>query len=274
MPGDDRLVRGRRTRARRRLDAVPVLRAQGAGPRLRAAGRQVRVRASAVGGGFGGKEDFPSLIALHAALLARAAAGRSRCLRPPRGHRRHHQAPPGDRPPPHRRRRATAARSRSTSRSFMDGGAYTTLSPVVLSRALLHAFGPYRCADVRVRGRVLRDPHGAEQRLPRLRRAAGRVRDGAPDGPHRPHRRARSVRDPRAQRRRAGRPAAHRPGPRRERPRPASASKRRSADRLPRPLAGARGGAVAARRTASRCAASASRSTSTAPASPATASGG
>ncbi|HET9227600.1 MAG TPA: molybdopterin cofactor-binding domain-containing protein, partial [Thermoanaerobaculia bacterium] len=39
---------------------------------------------------------------------------------------------------------------------LMDGGAYGTLSSVVLSRALLHSFGPYRCADVRIRGRVLR----------------------------------------------------------------------------------------------------------------------
>jgi CO/xanthine dehydrogenase Mo-binding subunit len=38
----------------------------------------------------------------------------------------------------------------------MDGGAYTTLSPVVLSRALLHSFGPYRCGAVRMRGKVVR----------------------------------------------------------------------------------------------------------------------
>ena len=38
----------------------------------------------------------------------------------------------------------------------LDGGAYTTLSPVVLSRAILHATGPYRVPHVRVRGRVLR----------------------------------------------------------------------------------------------------------------------
>ena len=38
----------------------------------------------------------------------------------------------------------------------LDGGAYTTLSPVVLSRAVLHAAGPYRCANVRVRGKVVR----------------------------------------------------------------------------------------------------------------------
>jgi CO/xanthine dehydrogenase Mo-binding subunit len=42
---------------------------------------------------------------------------------------------------------------------LLDGGAYTTLSPVVLSRAVLHATGPYRCANVRVRGRVVATNH-------------------------------------------------------------------------------------------------------------------
>src|SRR5205085_10036913 len=46
----------------------------------------------------------------------------------------------------------------------MDGGAYLTLSPVVLSRGVLHAAGPYRCPVGRVRGRVVatnHPPHGA-----------------------------------------------------------------------------------------------------------------
>ena len=30
---------------------------------------------------------------------------------------------------------------------LMDGGAYVTLSPVVLSRGAIHATGPYRCAE-------------------------------------------------------------------------------------------------------------------------------
>jgi CO/xanthine dehydrogenase Mo-binding subunit len=47
---------------------------------------------------------------------------------------------------------------------IMDGGAYVTLSPVVLSRGTLHATGPYDCANVRVRSRVLATntpPNGA-----------------------------------------------------------------------------------------------------------------
>ena len=47
---------------------------------------------------------------------------------------------------------------------LLDGGAFRTLSPVVLSRAVLHAVGPYRCPNVHIRGKVLRTntpPNGA-----------------------------------------------------------------------------------------------------------------
>jgi xanthine dehydrogenase molybdopterin-binding subunit B len=38
----------------------------------------------------------------------------------------------------------------------LDGGAYLTLSPVVLSRGVIHAPGPYRWPHLRVHGRVMR----------------------------------------------------------------------------------------------------------------------
>ena len=47
---------------------------------------------------------------------------------------------------------------------MMDGGAYCTLTPVVLSRGALHAGGPYRCPNVRIRARATRTntpPNGA-----------------------------------------------------------------------------------------------------------------
>ena len=46
----------------------------------------------------------------------------------------------------------------------MDGGAYCTLTPVVLSRGVLHAGGPYECPNVRIRGRAMATntpPNGA-----------------------------------------------------------------------------------------------------------------
>src|SRR5437016_6071753 len=46
----------------------------------------------------------------------------------------------------------------------IDGGAYTTLSPVVLSRGTIHAAGPYFCPNVRIRSQAVATnapPHGA-----------------------------------------------------------------------------------------------------------------
>ena len=46
----------------------------------------------------------------------------------------------------------------------MDGGAYVTLTPVVLSRGTIHAGGPYECPNVRIRGRAMATntpPNGA-----------------------------------------------------------------------------------------------------------------
>jgi CO/xanthine dehydrogenase Mo-binding subunit len=125
---------------------------------------KVRVRASVVGGGFGGKEDFPSLIAIHAALLARRTGSPVRIA-----YDRHEDiVGTTKRHPSEVSIRAGVARDGTLEaldiRVVMDGGAYTTLSPVVLSRALLHACGPYRCPNVRVRGVVRRTntaPNGA-----------------------------------------------------------------------------------------------------------------
>src|SRR5213078_4542191 len=38
--------------------------------------------------------------------------------------------------------------------AVFDGGAYATLSAVVLSRGVIHASGPYRCDHVRISGRA------------------------------------------------------------------------------------------------------------------------
>ncbi len=117
---------------------------------------QVRVCASAVGGGFGGKEDYPSMLAIHAALLAQASGKPVRMV-----YDRHEDIIGTTKRHPSLVRHRTAVSENGSLLAMdidvtMDGGAYATLSSVVLSRALLHAAGAYRCPKVRVRGRALR----------------------------------------------------------------------------------------------------------------------
>ena len=99
---------------------------------------------------------------------------------------------------PSRTRHRTARRRRTAGCVAMDidfvidGGAYCTLSPVVLSRGTIHAAGPVLLperARARPRGR---DQRAAARRVPRLRRAAEPVRARAAHGPRRGRRRPRA----------------------------------------------------------------------------------
>jgi CO/xanthine dehydrogenase Mo-binding subunit len=117
--------------------------------------RRVRVIQTPTGGGFGGKEEYPSTIGLHAALLA-LKAGRPVKLvydRP------EDMAATTKRHPSLVRHRTGLTRDgRLLAQDIevvLDGGAYVTLSPVVLSRGIIHAAGPYACDNVRIRGRVM-----------------------------------------------------------------------------------------------------------------------
>jgi len=124
----------------------------------------VRVVQTETGGGFGGKEEYPSLIAGHAALLALKSGRPVKIvydrLEDMRATTKRH-------PSIVRHRTGVARDGRITAMEIevlLDGGAYCTLSPVVLSRGCLHATGPYRCDNVRVHGRVVRTntpPSGA-----------------------------------------------------------------------------------------------------------------
>jgi CO/xanthine dehydrogenase Mo-binding subunit len=117
---------------------------------------RVRVEATVVGGGFGGKEDYPSLVALHAALLAKATD------RPVRiAYDRHEDIVGTTKRHPSIIRHLTGVDKQGRLQAMdigllLDGGSYTTLTPVVLSRAALHAAGVYRCPNVRIRARALR----------------------------------------------------------------------------------------------------------------------
>ncbi len=124
----------------------------------------VQVVGRYMGGAFGGKEDYPSLLAAHAALLARAARRPVRIV-----YDRHEDiVATTKRHPSHTRIRSAVKKDGTLVAARvdfdLDGGAYLGLSPVVLSRGILHATGPYRVPNVRIRGRVLRTdtpPSGA-----------------------------------------------------------------------------------------------------------------
>jgi CO/xanthine dehydrogenase Mo-binding subunit len=123
-----------------------------------------RVVQAETGGGFGGKEEFPSVIGLHAALLARKAQKPVRMI-----YDRHEDiAATTKRHPAIVRHRTGVTRDgRLIAQDIevvMDGGAYCTLTPVVLSRGTIHAGGPYRCPNVRIRAKATRTntpPNGA-----------------------------------------------------------------------------------------------------------------
>lgn len=126
--------------------------------------RQARVVQAETGGGFGGKEEYPSMIALHAALLAGKARRPVRMI-----YDRHEDlaATTKRHPAIVRHRTGVTHDGRLVAQDIevvMDGGAYCTLTPVVLSRGAIHAGGPYRCPNVRIRARATRTntpPNGA-----------------------------------------------------------------------------------------------------------------
>jgi len=126
---------------------------------------EVRVIQAVTGGGFGGKEEYPSVIAGHAALLSWKAGGAPVKIIYDRGEdmvattKRH--------PARTRHKTAVTADGRLVAMAVdfaIDGGAYATLSSVVLSRGAIHAAGPYRCEHVRIDARAYATnlpPHGA-----------------------------------------------------------------------------------------------------------------
>jgi CO/xanthine dehydrogenase Mo-binding subunit len=125
---------------------------------------KIRVIQTVTGGGFGGKEEYPSMLAGHAALLALKAGRPVKIV-----YDRHEDmaATTKRHPAIARHRTGLTKDGRLVAQDIeiiMDGGAYATLSAVVLSRGTLHAAGAYECPNVRVRSKVVMThtpPNGA-----------------------------------------------------------------------------------------------------------------
>lgn len=125
---------------------------------------QAVITQAETGGGFGGKEDYPSTVAVHAALLAQRVGKPVRMI-----YDRHEDiaATTKRHPAIVRYKSGVSAAGQLIAQDIeviMDGGAFCTLSPVVLSRGVLHAGGPYECDNVHIKGRSMATntpPNGA-----------------------------------------------------------------------------------------------------------------
>ena len=125
---------------------------------------KIRVVQVETGGGFGGKEEYPSMIAGHAALLSWKSGRPVKIVYD----RAEDMAATTKRHPSWTKHRTAVSRDGKLLGMeidfVIDGGAYATLSAVVLSRGTIHAAGPYFCPNVRIRSRAVATnapPHGA-----------------------------------------------------------------------------------------------------------------
>jgi CO/xanthine dehydrogenase Mo-binding subunit len=125
---------------------------------------KVRVVQMETGGAFGGKEEYPSMIAGHAALLAIKSRKPVKLIYD----RMEDMVATTKRHPSRTRHRTAVSKDGKILGGeiefTIDGGAYATLSSVVLSRGTIHAGGPYYWPSVRIRTKALATntpPHGA-----------------------------------------------------------------------------------------------------------------
>lgn len=133
-------------------------------PLLDLPAEKVRIIQAETGGGFGGKEDYPSIIAGHAALLALKSGKTVKLIYD----RAEDMAATTKRHPSWTRHKSAVAQDGTILAMdiefALDGGAFMTLSPVVLSRGTIHAVGAYRCPNVRITSAAYATntpPHGA-----------------------------------------------------------------------------------------------------------------
>jgi len=115
-------------------------------------GDRIHVTQAVTGGGFGGKEEYPTLIALHAALLSKKSGCPVRLL-----YDRVEDVEATTKRHPSFTEISTGCDRDGTLRALklrtvFDAGAYVTLSPVVLSRGVLHAGGAYRWEHAHIEG--------------------------------------------------------------------------------------------------------------------------
>src|ERR1700674_1392579 len=125
---------------------------------------KVRVVQAETGGAFGGKEDYPSRIAGHASLLAMKSGRPVKIV-----YDRLEDMTATTKRHPSRTHHRTAVSKQGKILGgeiefTIDGGAYATVSSVVLSRGASYAGGPFFWPIFRIRDKAVATnapPHGA-----------------------------------------------------------------------------------------------------------------
>ena len=107
------------------------------------------------GGGFGGKEHYPTLIACHAALLALKSKRKVKMV-----YERTEDLEATTKRHPSVIKIKTASDSEGNlvaidSDIIFDSGAYSMASPVVLARGTIAGAGAYNCENIKIRGRAV-----------------------------------------------------------------------------------------------------------------------
>ena len=125
---------------------------------------KVRVIQAETGGAFGGKEEYPSILAAHASLLSMKSGRPVKIVYD----RLEDLAATTKRHPSRTRHRTAVTKEGKLLAADIefttDGGAYATLSSTVLSRGTIHAGGPYLWPSIRVRAKSVATntpPYGA-----------------------------------------------------------------------------------------------------------------
>ena len=116
---------------------------------------KVSVKLMTTGGAFGGKEDVPSIIGEIAALLSYKTKKPVKFTLS----REEDIETMSKRHPSFTKYRSAYDKDGKLLAVdidyYLDGGAYSTLSPIVLWRGVIHAIGPYDCPNVRINGSAL-----------------------------------------------------------------------------------------------------------------------
>lgn len=116
---------------------------------------RIRVKQDVTGGGFGGKEDYPSILASQVAVAANKARKPVRVV----FGRREDMECTSKRHPSLCTYKVAVKDGRVTAMDIdviYNGGAYTTLSAVVLQRGIICADGVYNIENLKVRGRAVK----------------------------------------------------------------------------------------------------------------------